>query len=313
MPSTNITLDQAAEFLRSRDNFLLVTHKNPDGDTLGSALALCLALRGNGKTAHLLRNAQVTALYAPAVEAFFVPEYDPAYTAVSIDASVASQLQKNYDGFPIGLTFDHHASHRGYAENYYVGDTASCGEVILAVLRTLNWHITPDIAYWLYVAVATDTGCFRYSNTTQATLQAGADLVRLGAPNAEINRKFISAKRRSRLLLEGAILGNLQFHDKGRVVLAFITLETLKAAGADVYDLDDIANIAAQCDGPEVAATLREMPDGTTKISVRTIGEANANDICAKLGGGGHARASGVSLSVGIEEAAALFLEACKS
>jgi phosphoesterase RecJ-like protein len=312
MLSTNITLEQAAEFLRTRDNFLLVTHKNPDGDTIGSALALCLALRDNGKTAHLLENAQVTAQYAPAVEVFFVPEYNSSYTAVSIDTSVTSQLQENYDGFPIALTLDHHASHQGYAENYYVGDTASCGEVILSVLRTLNWHITPEIAYWLYVAVATDTGCFRYSNTTQATLQAGADLVRLGAPNAEINRKFISAKRRSRLLLEGAILGGLRFHDNGRIVMAFITQEILQQTGADEYDLDDIANIAAQCDGPEIAATLRETPDGKTKFSVRTSGSANANDICAKLGGGGHARASGVLLNAEMDEAVEQFLEACK-
>ncbi|MDR0858797.1 MAG: DHH family phosphoesterase, partial [Oscillospiraceae bacterium] len=249
MNPTATTMEQAAAFVRSRDNFLLVTHKNPDGDTLGSALALCIALRENGKTAHLLNNPQATALYAPALETFTVPEYEAHHTAISLDASVPAQLQKNYDGFPIELALDHHASHKGYAALYYVGDTASCGEVVFTLLKSLGWFVSPDVAYWLYVAAATDTGCFRYSNTTEATLQAAADLVRLGAPNGDINRKFISAKRRSRLLLEGAILGGLQFHDNGRVVLAFITLETLERTGADEYDLDDIANVAAQCDG----------------------------------------------------------------
>ncbi|MDR2605976.1 MAG: DHH family phosphoesterase [Oscillospiraceae bacterium] len=308
-----ITLTEAAEFLMSRDNFMILTHRNPDGDTLGSAGALCLALRAMGKTAALLDNPQVTRVYAPEIAGLTASRFDGSFTAIAVDCASFGLLQKNAEltEVQLSLVIDHHREHSPYSEKSLVfPHKSSCGEIILDLLHALRLDITPEIARLLYIAVSTDTGCFRYKNTNADTLSAAAELVRVGVPNGDINHKLFRVKRMSRLKLESEIIAGLELLRGGQLVIAVITQEMLKRSGADESDLDDITNIALQPEGAEMSVTLREERDGTTRVSVRTVLYANANKVCIELGGGGHGRAAGVTLDTGIAESRERMLSA---
>jgi len=300
-----LTLHETAEFLRTHDNYLILTHRNPDGDTLGCAGALCLALRAMRKNASILENPQTTRIYAPEIKGLTISDV-PAdeYTAVAVDLPSLKTIQLNRSAeLPIDLVIDHHSSHGGFGERYIVvPEKASCGEVILDLLHELELNITPDIARLLYIAISTDTGCFKFKNTTADTLIAAAELIKLGVPNGDINHRLFTVKRMSRMKLESALIDGLELLRDGQLAIATLTLDMMNKCGADTSDLDEIANIATQPEGVEMAVTLREEANGETKVSVRTVRYANANKVCMEFGGGGHGLAAGVNLRTGLAE-----------
>ncbi|MDR0818724.1 MAG: DHH family phosphoesterase [Oscillospiraceae bacterium] len=313
-----LTTEQTAEFLLKRDRFLLLTHKNPDGDTLGSAAALCNALRELGKTAYLLRNTQTTDMYLADVTEYFTDysALDGEFTLISVDTADINLMQVNEEikDAAIALAIDHHPSHNQFAENLLlIADKASCGEIILETLNAMQYRLSPETAKLLYIAVSTDTGCFRYKNTKAETLLAAAELVSAGAPSGNLNQRLFMSKRLSRLKLESMIVGGLEMYMDGELSIAVITQAMMKEAGADSYDLEDIATVAGQPEGVEMGVTIREKSDGTCKLSVRTTNYANANAACAYLGGGGHGMASGANVDLGIDDARAKILEAIKN
>jgi phosphoesterase RecJ-like protein len=308
-----VTLSTAAEFLKSRDNFLILTHRNPDGDTLGCAGALCLALRAIGKAAAILENPQTTRVYASELVGLTVLTAPGGeYTAVAVDLPSLKTIQHNRDPeLPIDLVIDHHSSHNGFGERYLVfPEKSSCGEVIFDLLHELKLTITLDIARLLYIAISTDTGCFKFKNTNADTLNAAAELVRLGVPNGDINHKLFTVKRLCRLKLESELISNIELLKDGQLAIVTLTLEMLERSGADESDLEDIANLAAQPEGVEMAVTIREEREGSSKISVRTVNFANANKVCMEFGGGGHGLAAGVNLKSDVNQSKIRLLEA---
>ena len=166
--SGHLTVQEAAARLRQMDNVLLLTHVRPDGDTIGSAAALCQALRDMGKTAYLLYNPEITDTYAPYAAPYWAPEgFTPAHI-VSADIAALNLLPDNAAVYAprIELAIDHHGSHGFFAPNVCLAaDAAACGEIVCGIIRGLT-AMTPEIAMLLYVAIATDTGCFVYTNTT---------------------------------------------------------------------------------------------------------------------------------------------------
>ena len=300
-----------AEYLQQRDNFLLITHTRPDGDTLGSGGALCSALRRMGKQAYLLKNEEATEKYLPFVGGYFAPVDYEYETVVAVDTADVTMFPKSFVG-KVDLCIDHHGSNSGYAENTLVlPEKASCGEVVQLILKELPCGISKKTAEMLYFAIATDCGCFRYKNTTAETLRAAAELIDTGIPSGSMNKKLFMTKSKGRLLLEGQIISNMEFHMDGELVIAVVSDEMIAACGATEDDLDDVAVIAGQADGVEVSMTLRQTETGW-KASVRTVDYANANAICAQLGGGGHGMAAGCSMDCDVEEFKRLLLEAAK-
>ncbi|MDR3149681.1 MAG: DHH family phosphoesterase [Oscillospiraceae bacterium] len=309
-----ITVEDAAGFLAAHDNYLIITHKQPDGDTLGCAAGLCAGLRGLGKQANILKNPQTTRSYTALTAPYEVYTEDlRGYTLVAVDVPAKANAQVNfpYKENNIKLLVDHHSGHPGFAErNLIMPHLASCGEVVFLILKSLNAEITPEIANALYTAVSTDTGCFRYKNTTAETLAAAAELVAFGAENGRINYELFTVKRLSRIRLEAAVIAGLEFYGGGEVAVASITPAMIAAADADEADMEDLANIALMPSGVETAVTLREMSEGVTKLSVRTANKPNAADICRQLGGGGHGMAAGANIKAPLSEAKKMTLEA---
>lgn len=308
--NNDMDLYSCAALLREKNEILIVTHKRPDGDTLGSAAALCRGLRALDKQAYLFPNPEITETYAGMVAPYLAPAgYVPAFV-MSVDLADVNLFPHDFEG-QIALSIDHHGSNTGYAEqSFVVPECAACGEVIYALLLALDCPVDQETANLLYVAISTDTGCFCYANTNANTLRVASELLLAGAENAAINKRLFRTVSRARILLEGMICSGMQFFADGRIVVATVTLDMMERAGATDNDCDDIANIASKVAGGLAALTVKEKPDGKTKVSIRTTGVVNANEIAQKFHGGGHAMASGCAFDCDYREATRLLVAA---
>ena len=301
---------EIAARLLGGDNFLIVTHLRPDGDTLGSAAALCLALRKAGKEAFLFPNPQVTETYQPYVVPLFAPEgFCPACT-VAVDVADTKMFSFGFAG-QVDVALDHHPSNTGYAElSLVMPEKAACGEIVLLVVREMGIELDPDIASMIYMAVSTDTGCFAYSNTTADAHRVSAEMIEAGARLEKLNKILFRTVSAARLKLEGMIYTGLRRYRDGQINIAVVSLEMMREAGATEDDFDDLAALPGRIKGNKVSVTVRELRPNHCKVSVRTGTEADASAICAVYGGGGHKMAAGCELDASPDETAEKMLEA---
>lgn len=303
-----MTAQECSQLLLSKNNILIITHTNPDGDTLCSAAALCSALRRAGKRANLFRNPAVTTKYMPHVEKYFAPKSFKSKYIVSVDVATEKMFAEGFDG-AIDLCIDHHPTNSHYAKKELVcPDKAACGEIVLAVIKEMCGGITQEEADLLYIAVTTDTGCFQYLNTNAATFRAAAELLEYGADTGMVNVKFFRKASRARLKLEGMIYSTMGFYRDGKISVAIITKEMLRQAGAGEEDCDDLAGLAGRAEGASVNITIRERDNGSSKVSVRTGRDVSSSDICAVFGGGGHAMAAGCTIYGKLDKARDMLL-----
>ncbi len=303
-----MTAQECSQLLLSKNNILIITHANPDGDTLCSAAALCSALRRAGKRANLFRNPAVTTKYMPHVEKYFAPKSFKSKYIVSVDVATEKMFAEGFDS-AIDLCIDHHPTNSHYAKKELVcPDKAACGEIVLAVIKEMCGGITQEEADLLYIAVTTDTGCFQYLNTNAATFRAAAELLEYGADTGMVNVKFFRKASRARLKLEGMIYSTMGFYRDGKISVAIITKEMLRQAGAGEEDCDDLAGLAGRAEGASVNITIRERDNGSSKVSVRTGRDVSSSDICAVFGGGGHAMAAGCTIDCPPEKARDMLL-----
>lgn len=299
----NVT--ETAALLRSRDRVLLLTHVRPDGDTIGSAAALCRALRDIGKEAYLLPNPEITATYALYAAPYWAPEgWEPSFV-VSVDIAALSLLPENAKAYAgcIDLAVDHHPSQEFFAaETCLEAESAACGEIVYAIIRELT-AVTPEIALPLYVAISTDTGCFVYSNTTARTHRIAAELFAAGIDPAPVNKALFRTKSKTRLAMEARMVADMELYDHDRVVVMTIPLALREQMHATDADIEELSSLAALVEGTDCGVTLRELRPGTVKLSLRTGPRVNATLVCKKLGGGGHAAAAGATIEGTLEQA----------
>ena len=308
-----MTYTEAAAWLRAHDRYLILTHKRPDGDTIGCAAALCRGLRGLGKTAHICPGTGETHLFTPYLEGLLAPEgYEPE-AVVGVDIAARGLFTKS--GQPwlergIDLAIDHHPSQEFFAkETCLDAGRAACGEIIYDILNELG-QVNGETAVPLYVAVSTDTGCFQYSNTTADTHRVAAALMDTGIDVFPLNKRHFRTKTWARLQVERLIVERMHRYEDGKVAVAPVSLSLMDEAGATEEDMEDIAAFLGQIEGVETSVTIRELEDGACKLSVRTSGGLNATRVCALLGGGGHAAAAGCTVNSTLEQAEAAILDA---
>ena len=300
-----MTPQQAAAFLTAHDNYLILTHVRPDGDTIGCGAGLCRALRQIGKTAYILENPEVTELFTNYVEGLTVgPDFVPG-TVVSVDIAARSLFPEAAKPYldRVDLAIDHHPSQEFFAkETCLDSKRAACGKLILDIVKQFA-KITPEIGEALYVAVSTDCGCFQYSNADADAHRAAAELMESGFDPYPVNRKFFRTKTFKRLKLEGLLTAGMELRDQGATALVFLTRKMIEEVGASERDMDDISAFVGQIEGVKNGVTLKESVGGHVKISLRTDpGDLNASSVCALLGGGGHAAAAGAMLEGTMEQ-----------
>lgn len=292
--ATNITLEQAAEFLREHDDFLILSHANPDGDTFGCSFGLCGALQKIGKRARIGCADPLSERFSYMKKAIEVQEFQEQ-TIVSVDVAdkaLLGKLDKVY-GRKVDLAIDHHLSHASFAKHIYVDDTAAAAaEIVYDLILLLGAEPNEHIAACLYTGIATDTGCFKYGSTTRFTHEKAGKLMEYGFDASEINYTLFDMKTKARLKLEQYAMENMEFFadDKGAVVV--LTKE--KIASVDGEDVNGIAALPRQIQGVEIGIVLKERDDGW-KASMRS-NSINVQEICGLFGGGGHIRAAGCSL-----------------
>ena len=311
---TMLTIQEAAGRLRSFDNVLILTHVRPDGDTVGSAAALCAGLRALGKTAYLLPNPELTDTAAPYFRPYAAPADFQPERVVSTDIAAAALFPENAKPYAerVDLAIDHHPSFEDFGEARCVdASRAACGEIVYEICRALR-EVTPEVALPLYAAVATDTGCFVYANTTDNTHRVAAALLETGIDYFAVNKRHFRTKTRRRIAIEAELMGNAEFFHQDRGVFLTIPLSLLARTGADENDLDDISSLAGIIEGVDCGAVLRELKDGEWKLSLRTgaNGRVNATEVCRLLGGGGHAMAAGATLEGELPAVKAKILQA---
>ena len=312
MSGNTLTVQDTASYLRTLDDVLLLTHVRPDGDTVGSAAALCRALRDLGKTAYLLPNPEITATYEPYAAPYWAPaDFVPAHV-VSVDIAALNLLPDNAASWAdrIDLAIDHHGSHGFFAARTCLdADAAACGEIVHDIIALLT-AVTPDIALPLYVAISTDTGCFVYSNTTARTHRIAAALLDTGIDVGPVNKALFRTKSKTRLAMESRMAADMTLFDHDRVVVMTIPLSLRQELHATEADIEELSSLAALVEGTDCGVTLRELRPGVIKISLRTGPRVDASAVCQRLGGGGHKAAAGATVNGTMDEVRAAVLRA---
>ncbi len=310
-----IELNEVASILKANDNYLILTHRNPDGDTLGSGFGLMHALRQMGKSAKVLCCDEIPAKYSYLYSDGDVGDVDGAYV-IAVDVAdeklLGEGVYEKYSG-KVKLCIDHHISNKEYAEKLYLRDCSAVCEIIYDLLVMLGIKKDAQIADCLYTGISTDTGCYKFSNVTARPHEITAKLMAIGANTVEINKLMFESKTRGYYMLESAALSTLEYYFDGMCAVMTITQKMLNDSGTRESDCDGISGIPRKIEGVLVGATLRERPDGTFKVSLRSHAPVDCSKICLKLGGGGHARAAGCELSVeNIERDKQLLLDTIK-
>lgn len=309
-----LTIPEVARLLLEGDNYLILTHRRPDGDTIGCAAALCGGLRAMGKRAAILDNPQFTKKYAPFLEGLTVAQPPVDATVIATDVASANILSFSAQDYAdrVDLRIDHHGTDLTFGKQGYVDpSTAACGEIILDLLKEMKAPISKCMAEALYCAISTDTGCFRYSNVTSATLRAAADCKDYGADTFTINRVMFGTKGLNRLKLEAYLTESTRFYAGGLVAVSAIPDTVKENLRLTEDDIDDISGFGRDIAGVEIAVMLREVQEGS-KISLRTSPNYDAAAICKTLGGGGHRAAAGATVKANLEDTAAAILRAIR-
>lgn len=301
-----IDIKQAADFLRERDYFLILMHGSPDGDTLGCGHALCGALQGMGKKARVICPDPIPRKFDYLKNGIILQEFEPQ-TIVAVDVADSKLL---YDLRELcekaDLCIDHHLSNTGYAERLLIEpDFAANAELIYLLLKSMpEVKITKEIAQCLYTGIATDCGCFKYSNTTPQTHIFAAELMSCGIDFEMINYTMFELKTQGRLKLEQLVFSNIRYYGGGRIAAVDVTKALIDSIeNIDSEDVGALAAMTRQIEGVDIGICIKEKKPGLYKVSVRTSRAANAAEICRNFGGGGHERAAGCSFETSIADA----------
>ena len=310
---TNLTRAEAAGFLLSHDNFAILTHRRPDGDTVGSAAALCLGLRQLGKNAWVLENPEVTDRFAFLLEGLTKEAAEETDTVVSVDVASPGMLPKCFEIYKdrVALRIDHHESATSFTPAELVdGDSASCAELVCDVLTILGIQLDKAIATAVYVGMSTDTGCFRFANTTSHSFMIAAICAQTGVEIYKLNQELFETNSLSKLRLHAWMIEHLDIFDDGKLAIVAIPRAVEELLGVTDDDVDNISSYPRTVEGVCMAATLRQSKTGETKLSVRAIPGYDAAAVCAHFGGGGHKGAAGATTSLSLEEAVKAVKEA---
>lgn len=297
---------KAAQLLKEADNILIISHLRPDGDTLGSAFALRHALKSAGKKTCVACDSEITPKYQIISDGkrCLKPEFKPAFV-VTVDVAATKLIGESLKQFEdkIDLVIDHHPTNTNYGKlNVVDSAKASAGEIIYEILNEMRLPVTTEIANCIYIALSTDTGCFRYSNTTPESLRLAAVLYELGADATNLNRRFFETITRNQLEIQKLVFDSIKFYKNGTIGVVNVTLDMIEKTAASEDDIEGLTAFPRRVEGVLVGVVVREIGKDEYKISMRSNGLVDVSLICSKYGGGGHKRAAGCNIKGTLEE-----------
>ena len=302
---SDITHAQAWDRLRAMDNILILAHAKPDGDAVGSMFALYHALRQCGKRVRCeIVDVPAALRFVVAPEAF--SDFEPVHvvTVDVADRKLLNDCFKDAYGSRVELSIDHHGVHTPFAEETLVDPSAAAASEVLFDLFTVGGvTLTKEIATCLYLGLSTDTGCFRFANTTAKTLRTAAALLEAGVDNGAINIEVFETKTPQYINFEKAAMNALRLCLGGKCAVMVLTQQMYRDAGITEADTQGIKGLPRMIAGVYAGITVTEQPSGVYHASVRSKEPVNAAEICANFGGGGHKYAAGCELGRDQEEA----------
>lgn len=299
-------LGQVIELIEKHERFAITSHIRPDGDSLGSSLALCWILRGLKKDAEVIMCDHVPHAYRKlpgAEDVRVVKDIDRSYDAVFvIECSDVDRpgLPSLKDQFVVNI--DHHSTTALFGDLNWIDSTAAAvGEMIYNLAKAIGSKISSEIASCVYAALLTDTGSFHFSNTTERTFKIASELVRHGAQPAKLSQAIFYNYPYAKVRLVGAVLSTLQRDETGRIAWIKMSKDAMSQTGATEDDSDGIINYPLTVGDVEAVAFFRELPNDTYRISLRSKNRVNVARVAEQFGGGGHANAAGFTIKANYE------------
>lgn len=300
----DINVAEAIDILRSSEDVYILTHHSPDGDTLGSGFALMNVLRGMGKRANVLCSDGFPNRYSFMYEGYYEEEFEPKMI-IAVDIAdpqlIGSKLSEYADN--VYLCIDHHISNTRFAGNTLLNsDAAATCELLYSVFKEMGINLTDLIATCLYTGIATDTGCFKYENTTKQTHIIAGELFDYSIDYSIINRKMFDVKSKGRVMVEQYLLKNMEYYLNDKCTMITITKQIMEESGIEAAEFEGLASLTLQVEGVMVGVTIKQRDENRYKVSMRSSNEMDVSALCQQFGGGGHIRAAGCLLEGELED-----------
>ena len=306
-----LSFSQICDLLEEKKNTLILFHVRPDGDAVGSALALKLLLEAMGSRAWCLCASEIPqrlAFLAEGVQKSAILEALPddfgVERIISVDTASSAQLGDLCEVFgeKIDFMIDHHAKGEPYADYFVASDAAAAGEIVFDISREMLKRgvikeIPHKLDFCLYAAISSDTGCFKYSNVTPKTHICSAEILKSDVDTAQINRLLFDSKSMEVLAVEKAGLDTLKMFHNGRIAVVFFTYQMKQKLGVLDEHLETLIDVARSVEGVDVAVAIRQPgPEKSFRVSTRSSSAVDVSAVCAYFGGGGHIRAAGCTI-----------------
>ncbi len=314
-----MTLDNIKEEIQKANTIIILTHESPDGDAVGSSLAMYQALKQMGKDVDIVmpEHPKTFDFLPCADEIKIVGRDDIVYDlAISLDCTDTNRLEGFdpwYDEAKVKISIDHHGTNSMYGDYNYVDPVSpACSQILIVVLTSMGIEINKDIGKCILAGIITDTGGFRYSGVTTETFEFVADLLRLGVNVSEIYKKVLQVKTRANFYLTKLAIDRMEFFEDGKITFTYITKEDEKNTLAEAGDHEGLVEIGRDLEGVEVSIFLRETDKGF-KASLRSNEYVNVAEVASIFSGGGHVRAAGCTIPYQLEQAKEKIIDRVKT
>lgn len=313
---------QLNDIIKSGKNILIVSHLNPDGDTLGSMCGLYSAIKDNfKKKADMLVISHVPSVYKflPYInEAKSLDEYDKSReynVVINVDVAAYDRMAGAsilFDKAGCSVNIDHHKTNDCYAKlNYIDSEASSTGEVLVDLMKQMGWKISAETALCLYTAILTDTGSFRFSNTTEKSFSAAAELIKIGVKPSEVYKNVYENDSKGLVLFQANCVSNAVFENDNKIVYTVVYKKDIEKFNAGDDCTEGLTEKLRAISTTEIAFTVKEINSGMSKISMRSK-NADVAEICSVFGGGGHTLAAGCVIKSSVKDSVKKLLDEIK-
>lgn len=303
-----MTLDEILKQIQKAEKIVILTHESPDGDAVGSSLAMKLIVEKLEKTADVIIPEYSRLFnFLPSAEAIMTDSEIKNYDlAISVDCATLKRMAKKeyFENAKTTIVIDHHGSNTMYGDLNYVNPASpACCEVLAGMLKYYEIDITKDIGTCLMTGIITDTGGFRHVGITPETFEFTADLIRLGVDVPDIYKRTLNTKTRANFELSKRVMDRMEILEDGKVTFTYMNKKDEEEVGAEPGDHEGLVEIGRDIEGVEVSIFIRQKGNEEAyKISMRSGNKVNVSDICFLFGGGGHPRAAGALIQGNVEQ-----------
>jgi bifunctional oligoribonuclease and PAP phosphatase NrnA len=304
-PTATSSLPAIRDAILGRRRFLISSHARPDGDSIGSQLAMAHALRALGKEALVVNSDPPPEHYFdfPGVEDIVIARHvDPAWgpfdAEIIMECGDLTRTGVQGLGLAFVINIDHHVGNTMYgALNWFDESASACGEMVFDIIRTLGVPLTPEIATHIYLAILTDTGSFHHSNITPRTFDICRQVTEAGVNPASMARRVFDSNSFGKLKLIGALLNSMELQDDGRLAVMCLTQDMLDTADSTVNDTEGIINLPLTAREIQAVVFFKALEPGEVRVSMRSKYDVDVRAVAAQYGGGGHVNAAGFSVT----------------